>query len=248
MSPTSFLRGLFVMLTLALALYAWDAADLGNVLTNDWIETHIKGQGIGGELLFLGLAALATAVGLPRQAVSSLAGYAFGLWLGTALALAGTVAGCIGAFYYARLLARAPLQRKFSGRVRRLDDFLHDNTFSMTLLVRMLPVGSNVATNLAAGVSSIRAMPFFTGSAIGYLPQTLIFALLGSGVAVDPELRITLSVILFVASGLLGVYLYRRFRHGKSLDAELDEDLGEALGGEAPGTADEPVNERTDET
>jgi len=222
------LRGLLVMVTLAAALYLWDTQDLGNVLTNDWIDTHIKGQGLGGEILFIGLAALATGVGLPRQIVSGLAGYAFGLWLGTGLVLLGTTLGCVGSFYYARLLARAPLQHKFSGRVRRLDDFLHDNTFTMTLLIRMLPVGSNVATNLAAGVSSVRAAPFFAGSALGYLPQSLIFALLGSGVAVDPALRISLSVILFVASGALGVYLYRHFRHGKSLDTALDDELGTA--------------------
>jgi len=221
-------RGVAVMATLVGALYLWDTADLGSVLSNDWIDTHIKGQGLNGELLFLGLAAVATGIGLPRQVVSGLAGYAFGLMLGTAVALVGTVLGCIGSFYYARLLARAPLQKKFSGRVRRLDDFLHDHTFSMSLLIRMLPLGSNVATNLAAGVSSVRAVPFFNGSALGYLPQTLIFALLGSGVAVDPALRISLSVILFVASGVLGVYLYRRFRHGKSLDKTIDMELGAA--------------------
>lgn len=226
MNPATILRGVFVMLTLALGLYAWEAADLSNAFTNDWIETHIMGQGLAGEALLVGLVALATGIGLPRQIVSGLAGYAFGLALGSALALLGTVIGCVGAFYYARLLARAPVQKKFSGRVRKLDDFLHDNTFSMTLLIRMLPVGSNVATNLAAGVSSVRAAPFFGGSALGYTPQTVIFALLGSGVAVDPALRISLSVVLFVASGVLGVYLYRHFRHGKSLDKSLDDELG----------------------
>lgn len=244
MKLATILRGVFVMLTLALGLYAWEAADLGNVLTNTWINTHIKGQGFAGEILFIAIAALATGVGLPRQVVSSLAGYAFGLWLGAGLALVGTVAGCVGAFYYARVLARAPIQKKFSGRVRRLDDFLHEHAFTMTLLIRMLPVGSNVATNLAAGVSSVRATPFLSGSALGYLPQTLIFALLGSGAAEDPMLRTSLSVILFVASALLGVYLYRRFRHGKSLDQSLDDDLAED---EDSALDDEPGATETDE-
>jgi len=230
------LRGVLVMATLVGALYLWDTQDLGHILTNDWIETHVKGQGMAGEFLFVALATIATAIGLPRQVVSSLAGYAFGLWLGTGLMLIGTIMGCIGSFYYARILARGPVQRKFSGRIRRLDDFLHDNTFSMTLLIRMLPVGSNIATNLAAGVSSVRAVPFFAGSAIGYLPQTLIFALLGSSVAVDPAKRISLSVVLFIASGLLGVYLYRHFRHGKSLGRSMDDDLGTTETEEAPKT------------
>lgn len=217
-------RGLVVMMTLALGLYAWDAFDLANALTPKWFETHIMGQGLAGEALFLGLAAIATAAGLPRQVVSGLAGYAFGLAWGAALGLAGTVLGCMGAFYYARVLARGPLRRKFSARVRRLDDFLREHTFTMTLLVRLLPVGNNAVTNLTAGVSSVRAAPFFAGSALGYVPQTLIFALLGSGVAVDKGLQIVLSAVLFVASGVLGVYLYRRFRHGKSLETSLDSD------------------------
>ncbi|MBF0252144.1 MAG: TVP38/TMEM64 family protein [Alphaproteobacteria bacterium] len=221
-----FLRGVLVMATLAGGLYLWEVLDLSNVFTNAWIETHIKGRGAAGELMFLGLAGLAAGVGMPRQVISGLAGYAFGLALGSVLALAATTLGCVGAFYYARLLARGPLQKKFSGRVRRLDDFLHDNTFSMALLIRLLPVGSNVATNLAAGVSSVRAVPFVGGSALGYIPQTVIFALLGSGVTVDPMARITLSIVLFVVMALLGVYLYRKFRHGKSLDANIDDELG----------------------
>jgi len=225
MKWSRFLRGIVVMATLLGGIYLWDSQGLSQVLTNDWIETHIKGQGVSGEFLFMALATIATGIGLPRQVISSLAGYAFGLMMGTGLALVGTILGCMGSFYYARLLARGPIQRRFSGRVRRLDNFLHDNTFIMTLLVRMLPVGSNVVTNMAAGVSSVRAIPFFLGSALGYLPQTIIFALLGSSVEVDPAKRITLSVVLFVASAILGVYLYRHFRHGKSLDKSLDDEV-----------------------
>ena len=221
------LRGIVMIATLALLGFLFQASEINGALDEGWIESHIMGRGIIGELLFLGMATFITAVGLPRQVISFLGGYAFGLAMGTVLALMGTVLGCAIAFYYARILARTPIQKRFSTRVRTLDNFLHDNTFSMTLLVRMLPVGSNVATNLAAGVSSVRGLPFIGGSAIGYLPQTLIFALAGSGIAVDPELRIGLSIILFVLSGALGVYLYRHFRHGKSLDSEIDKEIGE---------------------
>jgi len=99
----------------------------------------------------------------------------------------------------------------------------------MTLLIRFLPFGSNLVTNLAAGVSRVPAFPFFAGSAIGYLPQTVVFALLGSGVAVDPELRFGLSAVLFAASGAVGVYLYRRFRHGRTFDENLDRELDVAV-------------------
>ena len=64
-------------------------------------------------------------------------------------------------------------------------------------------------------------MPFFAGSAIGYIPQTVIFALLGSGIHLDPVLRITTAVVLFVISGMIGVYLFRRYRASRALDREM---------------------------
>jgi hypothetical protein len=107
------------------------------------------------------------------------------------------------------------IQRRFPGRVRRIDDFLADNPFTMTLLIRFLPAGSNLVTNLVAGVSKVGWVPFVAGSAVG------------SGIGVDPVWRIGLSVVLFVVCGGLGIHLYRRYRHGKSLEA----DNGAAAGG-----------------
>ncbi len=222
MTPKIVLRGLLWIASLVLVGYALQASGLGSSLDKAWIDSDIRGRGFAGEMLFLLVGLAFTAVGLPRQMIGFLAGYAFGFAEGTALALLATVAGCIAAFYYARALGRDFVVGRFPNRVRRIDDFLHDNPLSMTLLIRLLPVGSNLVTNLAAGVSSVAGPPFFIGSAIGYLPQTVVFALVGSGIAVDPELRIAVSVVLFIASGFLGVSLYRKYRHGKSFDSRLD--------------------------
>ena len=88
----------------------------------------------------------------------------------------------------------------------------------MALLIRLLPLGSNLVTNLVAGVSSANALGFFAGSVLGYVPQTIIFALLGSGINLDPALRITSSVLLFMLSAALGVYLYRRYRYENEMN------------------------------
>jgi uncharacterized membrane protein YdjX (TVP38/TMEM64 family) len=83
----------------------------------------------------------------------------------------------------------------------------------MTVLIRLLPVGSNLLTNLAAGISSIRSKHFFSGTLLGYLPQTLVFALVGSGVHIAPALKLALAIGLF--------------RHGQSLDDQIDAALDE---------------------
>ena len=71
----------------------------------EW-DAEVRGQGALGEGLFVAVAALLVAVGLPRQMVSFLGGYAFGFLAGTVLALAATASGCVLAFGYARLLGR----------------------------------------------------------------------------------------------------------------------------------------------
>lgn len=226
MTSGVFFRGLIWIVSLVAVGYVIKTTGLGSSIDKAWIDSDILGQGFSGELLFLGVSLLFTAIGLPRQVICFLGGYAFGLIEGTILALLATVLGCVIAFFYARMLGRDFVVSRFPGRVKNIDDFLRDNPLSMTLLIRLLPLGSNLVTNLAAGVSSVRPVPFFQGSAIGYFPQTLVFALVGSGISVDPELRIAISVILFIISGILGVSLYRKNRHGKSFDSDIEHKLG----------------------
>ncbi|HSR55315.1 MAG TPA: VTT domain-containing protein [Alphaproteobacteria bacterium] len=216
-----YLKGLVLIAVLLALGYGVKATGLADLLSEAWIDEQVRDQGLRGDVLFLAVGAVATAVGFPRQAVSFLAGYGFGLGEGIGLALGATVLGCITAFFVSRLIGRAAVAGMLSDRVRRVDEFMGDHPFSMALLLRLMPVGSNLVANLAAGVSGVRAIPFFLGSAIGYIPQTVIFALLGSGVHLDPVLRITTGVVLFVISGMLGIYLFRRYRQSRAMDREL---------------------------
>ncbi len=224
------LRGLIFLVSLVAIGFLIQAMQLDSFLDKAWIDTEIRGRGLTGELILFAIGGVFVAVGLPRQVISFLAGYGFGFTTGLMVALAATTLGCVISFFYARFMGRDVVARKFPGKIQRIDDFLSDNPFSMTLLIRFLPAGSNLLTNLAAGVSRVGWLPFVAGSAIGYIPQTAVFALVGSGIGVDPVWRIGLSVVLFVLSGVLGIHLYRRYRHGKSLNGDAGE-AGDALAG-----------------
>ncbi len=220
-------RGLFLIATLVALGFIIKFSGLGSIFDKAWIDAEIRGKGLWGITLFVAVCAIGTGIGMPRQIISFLGGYAFGFAAGTLLALVGTTIGCILSFFYSRFMGRDLVTSRFPGRVRNIDGFLSDNPFSMTLLIRLLPVGSNLVTCLAAGVSSVGAIPFIIGSAIGYIPQTAIFALIGSGINIDPGLRIGISIGLFVISGVLGVYLYRKNRRGKTFDKRIEKALGE---------------------
>ncbi|MDN3565225.1 VTT domain-containing protein [Paeniroseomonas aquatica] len=222
MSPRT--RAIAKLLLLAAGLVAsglllrW----LGAALGTEWVDRNIRGQGLWGEAIFLLLGSVATAVGAPRQGIAFLGGYAFGAVAGTGLALAGQLAGCALSYGWALMVGRGWAERRLAGRfgrrLRPLRDALAASPFEATVALRLLPVGNNLALNLLAGMASIPLLPFLAASAIGYLPQTLVFALLGKGVRVDGAWQLGLSALLLLGSVGIGFWLLRRHRAGRALE------------------------------
>ena len=79
--------GKLLLMVAGLALGGLLLRALGAAPGTEWVDLYIRDQGLLGETLFLLIGAAATAVGVPRQAVAFLAGYAFGAVAGTGLAL-----------------------------------------------------------------------------------------------------------------------------------------------------------------
>lgn len=169
--------------------------------------------GSHGPAAFVVIGAAACAIGVPRQVVALAGGYAFGFWPGAALTLVAEVAGCAIDFAWARLLGRraalAFLERRGGGRLARLDRFLTGRAFTATLTLRLLPVGSNVLLNLVAGVSGVAAGPFLLASAVGYVPQTVVFALAGAGAGLSNGVQFGVAAALLLLSLGLGVLLLK---------------------------------------
>jgi uncharacterized membrane protein YdjX (TVP38/TMEM64 family) len=180
---------------------------------------HFLGHGpkaVGGFVL---IGALACAGGLPRQGVAFAGAYILGLGSGLLAAMAAQALGCVAGFFWARTLGRDWARRKMlGGRLARADRFLTARPFSATLTLRLLPIGNNLALTTLAGLSGIGARPFLIASFLGFIPQSVIFALLGSGVQVAHRWQIGIAVCLFVISGALGVWLLRRFRDQTSTE------------------------------
>lgn len=188
----------------------------GALLHEAGLRDTVSEAGRRGPLAYVLLGAMACAVGVPRQVVAYAGGLAWGFWPGTALGLVAQVMGCATTLLWSRLVARrwaaGWLRRREAGRLARLDAFLARNPFTATLTLRLLPVGSNMVLNLVAGVSAVPAGRFLAASAVGYLPQTVVFALLGGGVRVEHTAQVALAVALFVLSLALGMTLLWRGR------------------------------------
>jgi uncharacterized membrane protein YdjX (TVP38/TMEM64 family) len=166
------------------------------------------------DVLLISLAGLTfTGLGGPRQLLAFVSGFALGPAWGILYSTSVTVAGAVCCFYAARWFLRPTLQRKAPSRLASFDRLTRNNAFLKVLMIRLMPVGSNLVTNLFAGSSGIRILPFSFGSAIGYLPQMAVFALVGGGIGRASEFQLALSVVMFILAAGLGLLLFRNHRH-----------------------------------
>lgn len=206
-----------VFLTIAGACLLLQYGQSHGFFDDSFAQTYMKDNGSAGMAVFFLLCVVFSAVGTPRQLLSTIAGYAFGALWGAVICNIALVCGCAMTFSYARLLGRNSLRRRFGQRIHRFDAFVQRHPLLMVIAIRLLPVGNNTLTSLLGGISSISPLPFLGGSFLGYLPQTVIFALLGSGFAVAATTRYWISLALFSISTVCGILLYLHIRRENAL-------------------------------
>ena len=82
----SLAKGLVMLAVLGGAVYLSRAAGLGDMLADTrWFNDHVLGRGPLSVVIFLAVGAVFTGVGLPRQLIGFLGGFAFGVVSGTVL-------------------------------------------------------------------------------------------------------------------------------------------------------------------
>ncbi len=205
----------FVML--AIIAFGWfilSQSDLGeNIRNNDWVKIRIQELGYYGPFLFILFSGIGTVMGVPRLLVSAVAGFVFELFPALAIALASTLVGCMISFYYARFMGRGIIQNLMSMRMKNFEKLLIEHDFLASIGIRALPISNNSIVNLLAGVTGVRPLHYFAGSAIGYFPLTVVFVMIGSGIQQDLSGRVVLSLILYLFIVIpLGYFVQKRLR------------------------------------
>ncbi|MDY6814976.1 MAG: VTT domain-containing protein [Pseudomonadota bacterium] len=209
--------------TLALAGYLAIQSGWPDFLADEnQVAGYLRSHGVTGFLVVTLAGAAFTGVGAPRQLLAFVLGFALGGVNGALLSTLATAIGAAGCFFTARFLLRVSLARRFSHHMRQFDERFRKQTLLKVLMVRMLPVGSNLVTNLVAGCSGIRFLPFIVGSTIGYLPQMLVFAFSGAGIGSADKYQLMLSIVLFILASLIGALLYHNRRARTLADSVSD--------------------------
>jgi len=171
---------------------------------------YIESLGAVGVLVFIVITALATSVGLPRQLFAFAAGFSFGIAAGVLLSGFAAIIGCSITFYCSRRWLSARVQSRYPNVVRSLNDLLRKDVFLKIFILRLQPLGTNLITNLCAGVTKVPATLFLTSSWFGYIPQMLVFALLGAGVRIGSSAYLIYGLSILGLSLVIGFWLYKR--------------------------------------
>jgi uncharacterized membrane protein YdjX (TVP38/TMEM64 family) len=175
------------------------------------IQEWLKQWGGWAWVVFVAAGTALLALGFPRIVLSAVAGAMFGVLIGTVLALVTTTVAAAPPFFYTQWLGRDMVLRKMGDRLTRLDDLLKEHGFMVLLLIRLCPIGNAFITNCLAGVSAIPFRTYILSSAIGFFPETFIFAVMGAGLAGDFYFRMISGVVLLVVFSLFFIWYFSRY-------------------------------------
>jgi len=205
------LVGLAVLALMAIPQGLWSLFDDAQRITA-LAKESIQPLGAIGYLVYTFLAALGMCVFIPRQALSFVGGALFGAFIGSVLAILACVLACGLATALGRCIGRSWLEKHAPKPLAYLDALLTNKPILAAISLRLLPTGNNLVFSYLGGVSTAPAWAFILGSGIGYIPQNVLFSLLGAGSMLPKEGILSISIAASAIALLLAYYIYTHTR------------------------------------
>jgi uncharacterized membrane protein YdjX (TVP38/TMEM64 family) len=131
---------------------------------------------------FILLYVLVVSLSVPGAACLTISGgIMFGAIAGGLAAVVGGTAGAVVIFLIARSACREFVVRRAGGLSARLAAGFHADAFSYLLFLRLVPAFPFWLVNLAAALVGVELRTFFAATALGVIPGTFAFAVIGAG-------------------------------------------------------------------
>ncbi len=195
----------FIALVVLLGVFlgAFFLTPLRDVFSQERVEEwrgFVEARGALAPVVFLGVLVTTAVCGIPRMYPTILGGALFGVPAALVLTIAGSTAGAVASFLFARWMGRDYVEARLrASRFRSLRERLERHGFPIVVALRVFPLSNFVVTNYACGVAPIRARDYVLATALGMIPSTLLFVLLGAGlVEHDVRLLVTASMLFIV--------------------------------------------------
>lgn len=157
--------------------------------------------------IYIAIYLLITSLSLPGAAVLGLlAGSLFGLLTGTIVVSFASTTGATLACAVSRFILRDWVQKKFSGRLKTVNEGVEKEGAFYLFTLRLIPVFPFWLINMIMGLTKMPLKTFYWVSQIGMLPGTIIFVNAGKEIAKIDSLSGILSPGLIGSFVLLGLF------------------------------------------
>lgn len=175
------------------------------------VKVEVRSWGAWGPIAYILLYALGPSFLVPGAVMTIAGGLAFGALWGALWSVVGADLGALIAFGAGRFLGRSFVRKIIGDRFQGLLERLARNGFYIILYLRIVPVIPYNALNLLAGASPIEFRDYFWASAIGMIPGTVLFAMLGDALWHPMQPRFFIAVGLILCCFVAGE-MYRRWK------------------------------------
>lgn len=208
------LKKLLILITAVILISLFFAFDLQNVLTLDGIKSRMSNfiawkeqspllVAIGFFVIYI----LITALSLPGAAILTLAaGGLFGLASGLVIASFASSIGATLAFLVSRYLLRDSIEKKFTSRLKSINQGIERDGAFYLFTLRLVPVFPFFLINLLMGLTKIKTLTFYLVSQIGMLAGTAVYVNAGTQLSQIDSLQGILSFELILSFALLGIF------------------------------------------
>lgn len=155
--------------------------------------------------LFIFTYILVVAFSVPGATVLSLlGGFFFGKFLGLLLVNIGATTGALLIFLATRYLIRDTILRRYKDQLATLNRELEQNGANYLLTLRFIPLFPFFLINLLAGLTPVSVWTFLWTTAVGIIPGSIVYTMLGSSGATITSAESAVSPQLIAGLVLLG--------------------------------------------
>lgn len=205
---------IIILVTATLLIGLFFAFNLHHVLTLDGLKARMdefsNWQQSSPALVAAGffiIYIVVTAFSLPGAAILTLAaGGLFDLTTGFIIVSFASTIGATLAFLVSRYLLRESIEKKFSTRLKSINEGIERDGAFYLFTLRLVPIFPFFLINLLMGLTKIKTLTFYVVSQIGMFAGTIVYVNAGTQLAQLDSLNGILSFNLLLSFALLGLF------------------------------------------
>ncbi|PWE18805.1 hypothetical protein DDZ18_04225 [Marinicauda salina] len=203
------------------------------------LEAWVAANLLLAVLAYMVFYALAVSISVPGALWFTIgAGFLFGVWIGTGVAVIGATIGATIIFLAARYAFADWVRQRFGRQVRRLQDGFSENAFTYVMILRLIPVMPFFGINIATALLNVPLRAYFLGTLFGVIPGAYIYATVGAklgelaaagevpGLAQLIDAEIVVALVAFAGLAVLP-WFYKRITGHRPAEPDADEEEAE---------------------